>query len=124
MTRTPFRFGDERFILCSAQDISELEATRTSLLRTQYELARKNMTLSSVLSLARVIPWECDLKKRTFYCDYEAYHPTHSAGPDEQGRYVIPMDQYFAGIHPDFRQQAIRMIDELVEGVRKEFNET
>ena len=124
VTRTPFRFGDERFILCSAQDISELEATRTSLLRTQYELARKNMTLSSVLSLARVIPWECDLKKRTFYCDYKAYHPTHSAGPDEQGRYVIPMDQYFAGIHPDFRQQAIRMIDELVEGVRKEFNET
>lgn len=124
VTRTPFRFGRERLILSSALDISELKAARTSLLHARDELARKNMTLSSVLSLARVIPWECDLKTQTFYCDYEAYHPTHASGPDSAGRYVIPMDRYFASVHPDYREEAIRMIDELVAGTREEFNQT
>lgn len=123
ITRTAFTFGEEKLILSSALDISELKETQSSLLRTKDELARKNMTLYSVLSLAKVIPWGCDLKNQTFYCDYNAYHPENAPGPDEQSRYVIPMEQYFNGIHPDYREQAIQMIGELSEGERQEFRE-
>lgn len=124
VTRTPFTFGREKLILSSALDISELEETQASLLHIKDELARKNMTLSSALSLAKVIPWGCDLVEKTFYCDYDAYHPEQAAGPDARGRYVIPMERYFDAIHPDYRQDAIRLIDELVDGKRDEFHET
>ena len=124
VTRTPFTFGEERLSLNSALDISELQETQASLMHTKDELARKNMVLNSVLSLAMVIPWGCDLLTRTFYCDYDAYHPEKAKGPDEKGHYIIPMDRYFAGIHPDFRQDSIRMIDELIKGKREEFHET
>ena len=124
VTRTLFTFGTEKLVMASALDISELKETQASLLQTKDELARKNMTLSSALSLARVIPWGCDLEKNIFYCDYNAYHPDHAPGPDEHGCYVIPMEGYFAGIHPDYRQEAVRMIAELAEGQRTEFHQT
>ena len=123
VTRTLFTFGEEKLILNSALDISELKETQTSLLSTKDELARKNMTLYSVLSLAKVIPWGCDLIQQTFYCDYNAYHPDNAPTPDEHGRYVIPMDRYFAGVHPDYRNQAVQMIADLIEGKQQEFHE-
>ena len=124
VTRTLFAFGKERLVMSSALDISELTETRLSLLNAKDELARKNMTLYSVLSLAKVIPWGCDLVNDVFYCDYNAYHPEHAKGPDEHGRYIIPMENYFASIHPDYRQEAVRMIGELAAGQREEFHET
>ena len=124
VTRTLFSFGDEKLILNSALDISELKETQSSLLHTKDELARKNMSLSSALSLAKVIPWVCDLERDIFYCDYDAYHPDNAPGPDKHGHYMIPMERYFAGVHPDYRQEAIRMIAELKEGKRTEFHET
>lgn len=124
VTRTLFSFGDEKLILNSALDISELEETQSSLLHTKDELARKNISLSSALSLAKVIPWGCDVERDVFYCDYDAYHPDHAPEPDGHGCYVVPMERYFAGVHPDYRQEAIRMIAELKEGKRTEFHET
>lgn len=124
VTRTLFAFGAEKLVMASALDISELKETQSSLMHTQDELARKNMTLSSALSLAKVIPWGCDLEKNIFYCDYDAYHPDNASGPDEHGRYVVPMENYFAGIHSDYRQEAMRMIAELAAGKRSEFHET
>jgi putative two-component system histidne kinase/reponse regulator fusion protein len=124
VTRTLFSFGDEKLILNSALDISELKETQSSLLHTKDELARKNMSLSSALSLAKVIPWGCDVERDVFYCDYDAYHPDHAPEPDGHGCYVVPMERYFAGVHPDYRQEAIRMIAELKEGKRTEFHET
>ena len=82
------------------------------------------MSLSSALSLAKVIPWGCDVERDVFYCDYDAYHPDHAPEPDGHGCYVVPMERYFAGVHPDYRQEAIRMIAELKEGKRTEFHET
>ena len=122
ITRTLFSFGEEKLILNSALDISELKETQSSLLHTKDELARKNMSLSSALSLAKVIPWVCDLERDIFYCDYDAYHPDNASGPDKHGHYMIPTERYFAGVHPDYRQEAIRMIAELKEGKRTEFN--
>ena len=124
VTRTLFAFGEEKLILGSALDISELKETQSSLLHAKDELARKNMVLSSALSLAKVIPWTCDVEKDTFSCDYNAYHPDNASGPDEHGCYVVPMERYFAGVHPDYREEAIRMIAELIEGRRTEFHET
>lgn len=124
VTRTLFFFGTEKLIMASALDISELKETQASLLHTKDELARKNMALSSALSLAKVIPWGCDIEKNIFYCDYNAYHPDNAMEPDEHGCYVVPMDNYFTGIHPAYRQEAIRMISELTEGIRTEFHET
>lgn len=124
ITRTLFSFGEEKLILNSALDISELKETQSSLLHTKDELARKNMSLSSALSLAKVIPWGCDVERDVFYCDYDAYHPDHAPEPDGHGCYVVPMERYFAGVHPDYRQEAIRMIAELKEGKRTEFHET
>lgn len=124
VTRTLFSSGDEKLILNSALDISELKETQSSLLHTKDELARKNMSLSSALSLAKVIPWGCDVERDVFYCDYDAYHPDHAPEPDGHGCYVVPMERYFAGVHPDYRQEAIRMIAELKEGKRTEFHET
>ena len=74
--------------------------------------------------MSKVIPWVCDLERDIFYCDYDAYHPDHAPGPDKHGHYMIPTERYFAGVHPDYRQEAIRMIAELKEGKRTEFNET
>ena len=124
VTRTLFSFGDEKLILNSALDISELKETQSPLLHTKDELARKNMSLSSALSLAKVIPWGCDVERDVFYCDYDAYHPDNASGPDKHGHYMIPTERYFAGVHPDYRQEAIRMIAELKEGKRTEFHET
>ncbi len=124
VTRTLFTFGEEKLILASALDISELKETQSSLLHAKDELARKNLALSSALSLAQVIPWACDVEKDTFSCDYDAYHPDNASGPDEHGCYVVPMERYFAGIHPDNREEAVRMIAELIGGGRTEFHET
>lgn len=124
VTRTLFTFGQEKLILSSALDISELTETKTSLMITKNELAKRNMILTSVLSLAKIVPWGCDLETQTFYCDYNTYHPENVKGPDKQGRYLIPMDRYFASIHPDHRQEAVRMIKELAEGSREEIHET
>ena len=76
-------------ILNSALDISELKETQSSLLHTKDELARKNMSLSSALSLAKVIPWGCDVERDVFYCDYDAYHPDHAPEPDGHGLSLI-----------------------------------
>lgn len=124
VTRTLFKFGSENLMMNSALDISELQETQMSLMRVKNELAGKNMLLSSVLSLANVVPWGCDLDKGIFYCDYNTYHHENAQGPDGQGRYVIPMDRYFAAIHPDFRKEAVKMIEDLSRDERKEFCET
>ena len=124
VTRTLFTFGEEKLILNSALDISELNETKTSLMNTKNELANRNMILTSVLNLADVVPWGCDLGARIFYCDYNLYHPEDATGPDNQGRYVIPMSRYFAAIHPDFRKDAVRMICELAKGQREQIHET
>lgn len=124
ITRTLFTFGGEKLILSSALDISELTETQSSLLQTKHELAHKNMILYSALSLAKVIPWGCDLINHTFYCDYNAYHPDNANKPDALGRYVIPLAHYFDGIHPENRQEAVQMIKELAEDRLQEFHET
>ncbi|MBS4766827.1 response regulator [Alistipes sp. kh20] len=124
VTRTQFEFGGENLIMNSVLDISELTQTQASLLQAKHELASKNMILSSVLSLANVIPWECDLEKKIFYCDYNGYHHENAEAPDAQGRYVIPMDRYFAGVHPDYRKDAVKMIEDLSRDERDEFCDT
>lgn len=102
--------------------ISDPNATQPSLLQAKNELAHKNRILSSVLNLAKVVPWGCDLENNTFYFDYYAGNPDNFAIPDQMDRYIVPIEQYFSGIHPDYRQEAIRMIDAFSQGKQKEFH--
>ena len=121
VTRTVFAFGRERLILSSMLDVSDLAETRDSLLHARDELAMKNMTLSSVLSIARVVPWTSDLKARMFYCDYEAYHHESAPGPDALGRYTLRAEEYFGRIHPDYRDEIIGQYDAIAEGRKSDF---
>ncbi len=124
VTRTVFSFGSERLILSSMLDISDLAETRDSLLHAKNELAVKNMTLSSVLSIARVVPWTSDLKTRMFYCDYDAYHHESAAGPDAFGRYALNAEEYFSRIHPDYRDEIVAQYDAIAEGRKPDFRGT
>ena len=123
VTRTLFSFGAEKLILASALDISELKETQTSLLHTRDELASKNMTLSSVLSVAQVIPWYGDLKNGMFACDYNDYHHEEATSPDEKGEYTLTFECFFSRIHPDYQEHALGQFSDLVKGRLSEFHE-
>lgn len=123
VTRTLFSFGAEKLILASVLDISELKETQTSLLHTKDELASKNMMLSSVLSVAQVIPWYGDLKNGMFACDYKDYHHEEAGSPDEKGEYRLTFERFFSRIHPDYQEHAIGQFSDLVKGRLSEFHE-
>lgn len=123
VTRTMFTFGQEKFILSSALDISELTETKKSLMNIKNELANKNMILTSVLSLADIIPWGCDLEAKTFYCDYNIFHPENCQEPDSEGRYTVTLKSHFERIHPDYRIHTYDQYMDLVEGRIREFHE-
>lgn len=124
ITRSVFAYGKEQLLLCSSLDISDFTAAQSSLLKAQEELAVKNKELSMAMSVAKLIPWECDLQEKTFFCDYGDYHYEDAFAPDDQGRYTVKVDEYINRIHPDYRGQAIQMIQELLDGERDEFQET
>ena len=124
ITRSIFAYGKEQLLLCSSLDISDFTAAQSSLLKAREELAVKNKELSMAMSVAKLIPWECDLQERTFFCDYIDYHHESALSPDSRGRYTVKVDEYINRIHPDYRGQAIQLIQELLDGVRDEFQET
>lgn len=124
ITRSAFAYGKDHLILCSALDISDFTTVKSSLLKMQEELAVKNMELSLALRVAKLIPWECDLQEKTFFCDYRAYHHESALIPDARGRYTVGVEEYLNRIHPDYRDHAIQVINELREGKREEFQET
>lgn len=124
ITRSVFAYGKDRLILCSALDISDFTAAQSSLLKTQEELAVKNKELSMALSVSKLIPWECDLQEKTFFCDYRDYHYEDVLAPDDRGRYTVKVEEYISRIHPDFREQAIQMIEDMLVGEKEEFEVT
>lgn len=124
ITRSVFAYGKDRLMLCSALDISDFTAAQSSLLKTQEELAVKNKELSMALSVSKLIPWECDLQEKTFFCDYREYHYEDAVAPDDRGRYTVKVEEYISRIHPDFREQAIRMIEDMLVGEKEEFEVT
>lgn len=124
ISRSVFAYGKESLILCSALDISDFTVAQSSLLNMQEELAVKNKELSLALSVAKLVPWECDLQEKAFFCNYEDYHYENASAPDARGKYTVKVDEYINRIHPDYRGHAIQMIQELLEGKRDEFQET
>lgn len=124
ISRSVFAYGKDVLILCSALDISDFTAAKSSLLKMQEELAVKNKELSLALSVAKLIPWECDLQEKTFFCDYEDYHHESALAPDARGKYTVKVDEYINRIHPDYRGHAIQMIQDLLDGKQDEFQET
>ena len=104
---------------CSIDDYKKLE---TSLRDAKEELEITNSSLSSVLSLAHVLPWDCDVPSLTFSCDYSIYHheDSHFA---INGKYYCKVEKYINSIHPDYREHMRDVFNELLTGKRKEFHE-
>lgn len=123
VTRTQFKFGDENLMMNSVLDISELTETQSSLLQIKDELARKNMVLSSVLTLANVISWNGDMKKGTLSCNHTDHCPYKGEGPDEKGEYILSFKDFFSNIHPDYQTHAIDQLDDLIEGRISNYHE-
>ena len=105
---------------CSIDDYKRLE---TSLRDAKEELEITNSSLSSVLSLANVLPWDCDVPSLTFSCDYDIYHHEDALFAID-GKYYCKVEKYINSIHPDYREHMRDVFNELLSGKRKEFHET
>ncbi|HJA15925.1 MAG TPA: PAS domain-containing protein [Candidatus Butyricimonas faecavium] len=104
---------------CSIDDYKRLE---TSLRDAKEELEITNSSLSSVLSLAHVLPWDCDIPSLTFSCDYDIYHHEDALFAIN-GKYYCKVEKYINSIHPDYREHMRNVFNELLAGKRKEFHE-
>ena len=104
---------------CSIDDYKRLE---TSLRDAKEELEITNSSLSSVLSLANVLPWDCDVPSLTFSCDYDIYHHEDALFAID-GKYYCKVEKYINSIHPDYREHMRDVFNELLTGKRKEFHE-
>ncbi|MFR7875935.1 MAG: PAS domain-containing sensor histidine kinase [Butyricimonas paravirosa] len=94
----------------------------TSLRDAKEELEITNSSLSSVLSLANVLPWDCDVPSLTFSCDYDIYHHEDALFAID-GKYYCKVEKYINSIHPDYREHMRDVFNELLTGKRKEFHE-
>lgn len=104
---------------CSINDYKKLEE---SLRDAKEKLEITNSTLSSVLSLAHVLPWDCDVPSQTFSCDYYIYHHEDTKEAID-GKYYCKVEKYINSIHPDFREHMRSVFEELLNGTREEFHE-
>ena len=104
---------------CSIDDYKRLE---TSLRDAKEELEITNSSLSSVLSLAHVLPWDCDVPSLTFSCDYDIYHHEDALFAID-GKYYCKVEKYINSIHPNYREHMRDVFNELLSGKRKEFHE-
>ena len=104
---------------CSINDHKKLEE---SLRDAKEKLEITNSTLSSVLSLAHVLPWDCDVPSQTFSCDYSIYHHEDTKEAID-GKYYCKVEKYINSIHPDFRDHMRSVFEELLSGEREEFHE-
>ena len=104
---------------CSINDPKKLEE---SLRDAKEKLEITNSTLSSVLSLAHVLPWDCDVPSQTFSCDYSIYHHEDTKEAID-GKYYCKVEKYINSIHPDFREHMRSVFEELLSGKREEFHE-
>lgn len=94
-----------------------------SLVEAKEKLEITNSILSSVLSLSKVLPWDCDIPTQTFSCDYHIYHHEDQKAPI-QGKYYCTVEKYVNSIHPDFKEHMQKVFEELLCGKRKSFHET
>lgn len=104
---------------CSIDDYKRLE---TSLRDAKEKLEITNSSLSSVLSLAHVLPWTCDVPSQTFSCDYDIHHHEDALFAIN-GKYYCKVEKYINSIHPDYREHMRDIFCELLAGKRKEFHE-
>ena len=125
VTRTLFSFGDEKLILNSALDISELKETQSSLLHTKDELAPQEYVALFGFEPGQSDPVGVRPGKGRFLLRLRRLPPRSCAGAGRTRAVTwFRWRRYFAGVHPDYRQEAVRMIAELKEGKRTEFHET
>lgn len=109
-------------LIGTSYSINDHKMLEESLRDAKEKLEITNSTLSSVLSLAHVLPWDCDVPSQTFSCDYEIYHHEDTPSPVD-GKYYCKVEKYINSIHPDFRDHMRSVFEELLSGEREEFHE-
>lgn len=109
-------------LIGTSYSIDDHKKLEESLRDAKDKLEITNSTLSSVLSLAHVLPWDCDVPSLTFSCDYEIYHHEDAKFPVD-GKYYCKVEKYINSIHPDFRDHMRTVFEELLSGEREEFHE-
>lgn len=109
-------------LIGTSSSIDDYKKLENSLRDAKEKLEITNSSLSSVLSLAHVLPWDCDVPSQTFSCDYDIYH--HEDTPFAiNGKYFCKVEKYINSIHPDYRDRMRTVFEELLSGKRTEFHE-
>ena len=111
-----------RRLIRTSSSVDDYKKLENSLRDAKEKLEITNSSLSSVLSLAHVLPWDCDVPSQTFSCDYDIYH--HEDTPFAiNGKYFCKVEKYINSIHPDYRDHMRSVFEELLSGKRTEFHE-
>ena len=109
-------------LIGTCSSIDDYKRLETSLRDAKEKLEITNSSLSSVLSLAHVLPWTCDVPSQTFSCDYDIHHHEDALFAIN-GKYYCKVEKYINSIHPDYREHMRDIFRELLAGKRKEFHE-
>lgn len=109
-------------LIGTTSSIDQHKRMEVSLTEAKNKLEITNSVFSSVLSLSKVLPWDCDVPSQTFSCDYHIYHHEDQQAPID-GKYFCTVEKYIRSIHPEFRKHMQEVFDELLAGKRKDFHE-
>ena len=115
--------GQVTRLIGTTTSVDQRQKMANSLVEAKEKLEITNSILSSVLSLSKVLPWDCDIPTQTFSCDYHIYHHEDQKAPI-QGKYYCTVEKYVNSIHPDFKEHMQKVFEELLCGKRKSFHET
>lgn len=110
-------------LIGTTTSVDQRQKMANSLVEAKEKLEITNSILSSVLSLSKVLPWNCDIPTQTFSCDYYIYHHEDQKAPIN-GKYYCTVEKYVNSIHPDFKEHIEKVFEELFYGKRKSFHET
>lgn len=108
-----FPKGNERWLVSSSLDITELE-----MQRKQIELMNRHYMF--VMQAIGLISWTWDLRKDEITCNRSYFTPkTHAA----TGTVIEKGDDYYSQIIPEHRERIRQAFDNLKNGTPSPFNE-
>ena len=110
------------FRICQTLHDDELEffgVDVTSKVKSEQSLSETTKTLEVTLSVAHIIPWKWDLKKRIIACEASRIlqhlnFPKHAESTMETK--IVDEDEYFKRIHPEDVQAVRKIHDDFLNG--------
>ena len=110
-------------LIGTTSSVDQHKEMELSLTKAKNEFEITNSILSSVLSLSKVLPWDCDVPTQIFSCNYDIYHHEDQKEPIN-GKYYCSVEKYINSIHPDYREHMRNVFTDLLNGKCTEFHET